>query len=196
MLVPVVVWRRRLRGLFGLESLVLKEEALPQARSGTCDLWAHKMGCLGRQETPVECPYPPTASSLPRSCRPVQSDRLRLRQNRLLTLSTLTRTSLISGRQGLGGVASAKGPQRRLRRRRSSHEITKNLSGQDFVDLTVPGHRLGSAGLWLVKDVMATSVAEENTTSLLQFSDQVSSFQATTSSATLRTPGRSSFANS
>ena len=177
MLVPVVVWRRRLRGLFGLESLVLKEEALPQARSGTCDLWAHKMGCLGRQETPVECPYPPTASSLPRSCRPVQSDRLRLRQNRLLTLSTLTRTSLISGRQGLGGGG-----------------VCERAAAT--VEEAVPGHRLGSAGLWLVKDVMATSVAEENTTSLLQFSDQVSSFQATTSSATLRTPGRSSFANS
>jgi hypothetical protein len=37
------------------------------------------------------------------ACRPVQSERLRLRENRLLTLSTLTRTSLISGWPGLGG---------------------------------------------------------------------------------------------
>ncbi len=53
-----------------------------------------------------------------------------------------------------------------------------------------------ATGSWLVKDVMASSVAEENTTSLLQFSDQVSSFQATTSSSTFRIPGRSSLENS
>ena len=57
---------------------------------------------------------------MPRSCRPYQSERLRLRQNCLLT---------------------------------------------------VPRHRLGTSGSWLVKDVMPSAVAEENATGLLQFSD-------------------------
>jgi len=33
-------------------------------------------------------------------------------------------------------------------------EIAQNFLGQDFVDFTVPRHRLGSPGLRLVKDVM------------------------------------------
>jgi len=78
-------------------------------------------------------------------------------------------------------VASLRGPQRRLRRRRSSREIAQNLTGQDFVDLTVPRNGLGAPGSWLVKDVMASSMAEENATSLLQFFNQIRSFQATTS---------------
>ena len=93
-------------------------------------------------------------------------------------------------------VVPVRGPQRRLRRRQSSREIAKNLHGQDFVDLTVPRHRLGTTGSWLVKDVMPSAVAEENTTSLLKISDQVSSFQATTSAPTLRIPGKSSLENS
>ena len=73
----------------------------------------------------------------------------------------------------------------------SSCEIAKNFLSQNFVDLTVPRHRLSAPGLRLVKDVMATPVTEENTTGLLQLSDQISSFQATRISPTLRMPGRS-----
>jgi hypothetical protein len=78
----------------------------------------------------------------------------------------------------------------------SNCEISKNLPGQDLVDFTVPRHRLGATGSGLVKDVMPSSVAKKNATSLLQFSDQISPFQATTSSPTLRIPGRSSLENS
>ena len=78
----------------------------------------------------------------------------------------------------------------------SSCEIAQNFLGQDFVDLTVPRHRLGATGLRLVKNVMAPPVTEEDATGLLQFSDQISSFQATTSSPTLRIPGRSCLENS
>ena len=58
-----------------------------------------------------------------------------------------------------------------MKRRNSGCEIAKDLPGQDFVDLTVPRHRLGTSGSWLVKDVMPSAVAEENATGLLQFSD-------------------------
>ena len=95
-----------------------------------------------------------------------------------------------------GSLGGSGGPQRRLRRWESSREIAKDLPGEDFVDLPVPGHRLGATGLWLMKDVVPSSVAEENTASLLQFSDQIRSFQATTSAPTVRIPGKSSLANS
>lgn len=59
----------------------------------------------------------------------------------------------------------------------SGLEIAKNFLGQDLVDLTVPENGLGANGL-------------------LQFSDQFSSFQVTTSSPILRITGRSCLENS
>lgn len=95
------------------------------------------------------------------------------------------------------GCAHGQGFQFPQRRGASSgFEVAKNFLGQDLVDLTVPRNGLGATGLRLVKNVMSPAVAQENATGLLQFSDQISSFQATTSSPILRIPGRSCLENS
>lgn len=62
--------------------------------------------------------------------------------------------------------------------------------------LTLPRNGLGATCLRLVKNVMPPAVTQENATGLLQFSDQFSSFQVTTSSPILRIPGRSCLENS
>ena len=78
----------------------------------------------------------------------------------------------------------------------SIREIAKNFLRKDFVDLSVPGNWLGPASSRLMKNVMAPTMAQQYTAWLLQLADQISSLQATTSSAVLRMPGRSSLANS
>ena len=78
----------------------------------------------------------------------------------------------------------------------SNRKIAANFLRQDVIDLSMPGNWLGTSSSRLMKNVVPPSMAQQNTTSLLQLSDQISALQATTSIPILRMPGRSSLENS
>ena len=65
----------------------------------------------------------------------------------------------VRGLAGLGALSCSV--------RSSDRQISDDLFSKNFVDLAMPGHRLGAPSLGLVKDIVSRSMAQENTSGLL-----------------------------
>jgi hypothetical protein len=112
---------------------------------------------------------------------------LKPQQGRGIGISHSPRSSLLSASRRLLELA---------KKVLSSAKIAQNFLCQDFIDLSMPWNWLGTSSSRLMKNVVPPSMAQQNTTSLLQLSDQISALQATTNVPILRMPGRSSLENS
>jgi hypothetical protein len=69
-------------------------------------------------------------------------------------------------------------------------EVSKNLSCKELIYLLVPRYRLCDSRLWIVVNVVFTSMSEKNSTSRFDLGNQIAPLHANSNSSTFLMPGR------